>query len=340
LKPLIAITMGEPAGVGPEVVARALVEPAVWQVCDPVVLGHTELLTRAASAQGLAVGFVDAEKPVRPEGPSVVPVLDGQRFDASTVTPGKPVPETGPVVIGWIERAVRLAREGKVQAMATGPIDKAVLHQAGFPFPGHTEFLGSLCGVDRPVMMLATSRLRVVLATIHLRLEEVPAALARTDLLALLRVIHASLRLDFGLAAPRIAVAALNPHGGEGGLFGDEEARLIHPAVEAARAEGIDARGPFPADTLFFHARGGAHDAVLCMYHDQGLIPLKMDGFLEAVNVTLGLPIVRASVDHGTAYDLVGTGRADAGSLVQALRTAAAIAANRAKSLGETAKNP
>ncbi len=340
MKPLIAITMGEPAGVGPEVVSRALTQPAVWEACDPVVLGHTQLLVRAAKAQGLAVEFIDADAPVRPEGPSAVPVLDGRRFEASAVTPGKPVSETGPIVIGWIERAVRLAREGKVDAIATGPIDKGVLHRAGFAFPGHTEFLGSLCGVKRPVMMLASSRLRVVLATIHLRLEEVPAALARTDLRTLLRVTHESLRIDFGLETPRIAVAALNPHGGEGGLFGDEEARFIRPAVEAARAEGVDARGPLPADTLFFYALGGAYDAVLCMYHDQALIPLKMDGFMEGVNVTLGLPIIRTSVDHGTAYDLAGTGRADAGSLVQAVRMAAGIVANRSKSLGETVNSP
>jgi 4-hydroxythreonine-4-phosphate dehydrogenase len=331
VKPLIAITMGEPAGVGPEVIARALAEASIWDACVPVVLGHGSLLNRAARAQSLAVSFVDAEAPSRDATPEAIPVLEGRRFDAAAVSPGKPSPDTAPAVIGWIETSVRLALAREVDAITTGPIDKAVLHRAGFAFPGHTEFLGSLCGVENPVMMFSSSRLRVFLATIHERLADVPARLEHVDLTGLIRLADRSLRVDFGLPAPRLAVAALNPHGGEGGMFGDEEARFIRPAVEAARREGIDAWGPLPADSLFFHALRGAYEAVIAMYHDQGLIPLKMDGFMDAVNVTVGLPIVRTSVDHGTAYDLAGTGRADAGSLVQALRLAALIASNRAK---------
>jgi 4-hydroxythreonine-4-phosphate dehydrogenase len=331
VKPLIAVTMGEPAGVGPEVVARALDDASVWECCTPLVFGQTALLNHASRAQGLSVRFVDADAPVRAAGRAEVPVLAGGAFDASAAVPGQPSPATGRAVIGWIEAAARLALTGGADAMATGPIDKGILQQAGFPFPGHTEFLGSLCGAPHPVMMLASPRLRVILATIHLRIEEVPAHLARTDLLGLLRIAHAALRRDFALSAPRLAVAALNPHGGEGGMFGEEEARLIRPAVEKAVAEGIDARGPLPADTLFFQALRGGADAVVCMYHDQGLIPLKMDGFMQSVNVTLGLPIVRTSVDHGTAYDLAGTGRADPSSLVAALRMAARMARNRAQ---------
>ena len=330
-RPLIAVTMGEPAGVGAEVIARALADPTIWEVCIPVVLGHRALLDRAARAQSLDVAFVDAEAPSPDATPGAIPVLEGRRFDASAVTPGKPSPDTAPAVIGWIGTAVRLALEGRVGAITTGPIDKSVLHRAGFAFPGHTEFLGSLCGVENPVMMFSSPRLRVFLATIHERLAEVPARLERVDLVALIRLADQALRNDFGLAAPRLAVAALNPHGGEGGMFGDEEARFIGPAVERARREGIDARGPLPADSLFFHVLQGDWDAVIAMYHDQGLIPLKMDGFMDAVNVTVGLPIVRTSVDHGTAYDLAGTGRADPSSLVQALRLAALIARNRAK---------
>ncbi len=331
MKPLIAVTMGEPAGVGPEVVARALDDASVWECCTPLVFGQTALLNHASRAQGLSVHFVDAPAPVRAEGRAQVPVLGGGAFDASAVVPGQPSPATGRAVIGWIEAAARLALAGGADAVATGPIDKGILQKAGFPFPGHTEFLGSLCGAPHPVMMLASPRLRVILATIHLRIEEVPARLARTDLLGLLRIAHAGLRRDFALSVPRLAVAALNPHGGEGGMFGEEEARLIRPAVEKAVAEGIDARGPLPADTLFFQALRGGADAVVCMYHDQGLIPLKMDGFMQSVNVTLGLPIVRTSVDHGTAYDLAGTGRAEASSLVAALRMAARMAQNRAR---------
>ena len=331
MKPLIAITMGEPAGVGPEVVARALADPAIQEALAPVVLGHTELLNRAARAQSLDVGFVDAGEPTRDGNPKAIPVIEGRRFDAAVVTPGKPTPDTARAVIGWIETAVRLALAKQVDAITTGPIDKEVLHRAGFAFPGHTEFLGSLCGVENPVMMFSSPRLRVFLATIHERLADVPARLERVDLAGLIRLADRTLRVDFGLPAPRLAVAALNPHGGEGGMFGDEEARFIRPAVEAARREGIDARGPLPADSLFFHALRGAYEAVIAMYHDQGLIPLKMDGFMDAVNVTVGLPIVRTSVDHGTAYDLAGTGRANPGSLIQALRLAALIASNRAK---------
>ncbi len=323
--------MGEPAGVGPEVIARALAEASVWDACVPVVLGHTDVLERAARAQSLDVAFTDAAAPDRDATPRAIPVLEGHGFDASAVTPGKPVPGTARAVIGWIETAVRLALEGRVDAITTGPIDKSVLHRAGFAFPGHTELLGSLCGVANPVMMFSSPRLRVILATIHERLADVPARLEHVDLAGLIRLADGSLRRDFGLVAPRLAVAALNPHGGEAGMFGDEETRLIGPAVEAARREGIDARGPLPADSLFFHVLQGGFDAVIAMYHDQGLIPLKMDGFMEAVNVTVGLPIVRTSVDHGTAYDLAGTGRADPSSLVQALRLAAIIASNRAK---------
>ncbi len=331
MKPLIAITMGEPAGVGPEVIARALSDASIWDACVPLVLGHTDLLNRAARAQSLDLGFVDADAPARDAAPRAIPVLEGRRFDAAAVTPGKPTPDTARAVIGWIETAVRLALARKVDAITTGPIDKSVLHRAGFAFPGHTEFLGSLCGVANPVMMFSSPRLRVFLATIHERLAEVPARLERVDLAALIRLADETLRRDFGLATPRLAVAALNPHGGEGGMFGDEEARFIRPAVELARREGIEAHGPLPADSLFFHVLQGAYDAVIAMYHDQGLIPLKMDGFMDAVNVTVGLPIVRTSVDHGTAYDLAGTGRADPSSLLQALRLAGLIAANRAK---------
>lgn len=327
-KPRIAITMGEPAGVGPEVVARALAEKAVRDLCAPVVYGHTELLSGAAETLGLPVRFVDAASP---DAPGSVPVVAGALFEAGDVTPGKPSSRTGGTVIRWIEQAVRSALAGTADAVVTGPIDKSVLAEAGFGFPGHTEFLGALCETPRPVMMLASPRLRVVLATIHIRLDEVPAGLAGADLPGLLRLTDAALRRDFAITRPRMAVAALNPHGGERGLFGDEEARLIAPAVVAAREEGIDAEGPLPADTLFFHAVRGAWDAVICMYHDQGLIPLKMDGFMEAVNVTLGLPIIRTSVDHGTAYDLAGQGKAEPASLVAALRMAARIASNRAK---------
>jgi 4-hydroxythreonine-4-phosphate dehydrogenase len=217
-------------------------------------------------------------------------------------------------------------RQGTAAGMVTAPLSKAAIHRAGCDFPGHTELLAARCGVERVVMMLGGDRLKVCLATTHLALRDVPAALSTPALLATLRIIDAAFRRHFACPRPRIAVLGLNPHAGEGGQFGDEEARIIAPAVVAARAAGIDASGPHSADTLFHFAAQGRYDAVLAMYHDQGLGPLKLLHFEDGVNVTLGLPIVRTSVDHGTAYDLAGTGTASAQSLVAAIRLAERMA--------------
>jgi 4-hydroxythreonine-4-phosphate dehydrogenase len=211
----------------------------------------------------------------------------------------------------------------------TCPISKAAIHAAGIKFPGHTELLAERCGCDKVVMMLAGERLRVCLVTTHLAYRAVPAALTEHEILATLTIVDRALRRDFGLVRPRLGVLALNPHAGEGGLFGREEAELIAPAIARARAAGIDASGPHSADTFFHFAVQGAADAVICMYHDQGLIPLKLLHFEDAVNVTLGLPIIRTSVDHGTAYDLAGTGKASSASLVAALRMADRMARSK-----------
>jgi 4-hydroxythreonine-4-phosphate dehydrogenase len=235
----------------------------------------------------------------------------------------------GRAMLEYIEWACARCRDGSAAGMVTAPISKSAIHAAGCNFPGHTELLAERCGVAKVVMMLAGERLRVALVTTHHAYAEVPALLCQEEILATIRITAAALRRDFGLEQPRLAVLALNPHAGEGGLFGDEEQRLITPALRAAQAEGIAASGPHSADTLFHFAVQGAYDAVICMYHDQGLIPLKLLHFEDGVNVTLGLPIVRTSVDHGTAYDLAGSGRASAASLVAAVRMAEDMAANR-----------
>lgn len=245
--------------------------------------------------------------------------------------PGRPDPANGPSVISAIERAVTLAQEGRAGGVVTNPINKAVLKQAGFRHPGHTEFLAELAGGATPVMMLACPGLRVVPVTVHLSLRDAVDALRRETIVELGRLTAEGLRDNFGIARPRLAVAALNPHAGEGGVMGREEIDIIAPAVEDLRALGIDASGPAPVDTLFHEHARTRYDAALCMTHDHALIPLKTIDFAGGVNVTLGLPFVRTSPDHGTAFGIAGTGTADETSLCAALRTAAEMAALRRK---------
>jgi 4-hydroxythreonine-4-phosphate dehydrogenase len=228
-----------------------------------------------------------------------------------------------------IAEAVRLALQGEVDAITTAPISKKALADAGYSYPGHTELLAELTGTQHYAMMLAGEKLKVVPVTIHCALRDVFRLLTTEKIVTAMRITHGALQEYFNLPQPRIAVAALNPHAGEGGLFGEEEGTLIAPALEQARTMGIDVSGPVPPDTLFYHAAAGRYDAVICMYHDQALIPLKLLHFDEAVNVTLGLPIIRTSVDHGTAYDIAGTGRANPASLVNALKMAAMMAESK-----------
>ena len=327
----LAVTMGEPAGVGGEIVLKAWAERRTTGVPPFVVLDDPQRLTRLAAAIGLDV-------PVHAvTGPEEV----GALFDAALpvlplplsapVEPGRPDPANGAAVIASIDRAVDLVRQGRASAMVTNPIQKSALYAAGFRHPGHTEYLAHLAGLaEEPVMMLATADLRVVPVTIHVALRQAVDLLTTEAIVHCGRVTAAALARDFGIAKPRLAVAALNPHAGEGGSMGREEIDVIAPAVAALQSAGIDASGPKPADTLFHvHARG-RYDAVLCMYHDQALIPLKTVDFDTGVNVTLGLPFVRTSPDHGTALDLAGTGRASASSLVAAMRMAGEMAARRA----------
>jgi 4-hydroxythreonine-4-phosphate dehydrogenase len=318
----VALSCGDPAGVGPEIAVaawRALGGelPFVW-IGDP---RHLPPGTPVAALEDPA----EAAEAARTAFP-VLPLP----FAAPAV-PGQPDLRNAPGTVAAIERGVTLVQAGAASALCTAPIAKKVLVDgAGFAHPGHTEFLAALAGVDRVVMMLACPDLRVVPTTIHIPLAEVPRALTRDLLVETLRITAAALVRDFGIARPRIAVAGLNPHAGEGGMMGREDMEIIAPVLDALRAEGFDLAGPLPADTMFHPAARARYDAAVCMYHDQALIPIKTIDFAGGVNVTLGLPFVRTSPDHGTAFDIAGRGVADATSLIAALRLAAEMARRRA----------
>lgn len=326
----IGITMGCPVGIGPEIILKFFAGKANDRDVVPVVIGDIDVLERCRRELGLGMACT----PWRPGGmipAERIPVLAASHLEASTLQWGRPNRETGRAMADAITTAVSLIRDGLLDGMTTCPISKKSLHEAGYTFPGHTEMLAHLSGGSDPVMMLAGPLLRVTLVTIHCRLSDVAELITRASVLRLIRITHQALATDFDIQTPRIAIAGLNPHGGEQGLFGDEEKLEITPAITDARAEGIDAQGLFPPDTVFLKAAAGDYDAVVCMYHDQGLIPFKLLHFSDGVNVTLGLPLVRTSVDHGTAYDIAGKGIADPQSLAAAVNLAGTIALNRRK---------
>jgi len=327
MQPVIAITMGDPCGVGPEVIARALANPDIGDICRPLVLGDRGAMERAIAVTGesLELRTDNAVPAGESSGHGVIHLLPLSTLSPAEMEYGKPGAASGEAMFCYIAEAARLCVSGHAAAMATGPISKEALNRAGHHYPGHTELLAELTGAKEFVMMLAGEKLRVTLVTIHEALVDVPRLLTYDKVLSTIRITHHDVNRYFR-RNPRLAVLALNPHCGEGGLFGDEEERIIGPAVKTAMSEGIDVIGPLSADTLFHFAAKGAYDAVVCMYHDQGLIPLKLLHFDDGVNVTLGLPIIRTSVDHGTAYDLAGTGRASSRSMTAAIRMAAAMA--------------
>jgi len=328
-QPLI-LTQGDPTGIGPELILKALLEGAFERLSRPLlVAGDSAVLRRAAGVLGaearLAAGSGLATRRLCVAGRDLE-IAHLSALDAAALHYGRPDPACGQAMAGYVDWAASRCLEGTAAGLVTCPINKQAINAAGIHFPGHTELLAERCGVKKVVMMLAGPSLRVCLVTTHLGYRDVPAALSVAEIAATIRITDRDLRRYFGLERPKLAVLALNPHAGEGGLFGDEEERLIRPAIEQTQAEGIAASGPHSADSLFHFAARGTYDAVVCMYHDQGLIPLKLLHFEDGVNVTLGLPIVRTSVDHGTAYDLAGTGRASTASLVAAIRMAEQMA--------------
>jgi 4-phospho-D-threonate 3-dehydrogenase / 4-phospho-D-erythronate 3-dehydrogenase len=326
-KPVIAVTMGDPSGIGPEIVAAALADPDIARLASPLVLGDRAAMERGIAVTGvpLTIETLPGTLPPGEPRPGVLYLHELSGLSADAMAYGKPSRAGGDASFRYICEAARLCLSGAAAAMTTAPINKESMNSAGHHFPGHTELLAELTGTKEVVMMLAGDRLRVTLVTIHEALSKVPELVTLERVLATIRITHESLCRWF-CKKPRIAVLALNPHCGEGGLFGDEESRVIAPAIAAARALGIDAVGPLSADTLFHFAAAGGYDAVVCMYHDQGLIPLKLLHFDDGVNVTLGLPIIRTSVDHGTAYDIAGTGAACTDSMKAALVLAARMA--------------
>jgi 4-hydroxythreonine-4-phosphate dehydrogenase len=321
---LLALTMGEPAGIGGEIALGAW---AALRASGPAFV----LLDDADRFEGLPVRRVASAEEAGAVFGSALPVL--HRPLPRRQVPGTPDPANAPAVIAAIDEAVALAKAGRVAGVVTNPIQKSALYAAGFAHPGHTEYLGELAGLPGtpPVMLLACPELRAVPVTVHEPLARAIARLTPDMIVETARTTAAALRRDFGIASPRLAVAGLNPHAGEDGTLGTEDKDIVAPAVAALRAEGIDARGPFPPDTLFTAGARPGYDAAICLYHDQALIPVKTLDMAGGVNVTLGLSIVRTSPDHGTALDIAGTGRADPSSLVAALRLAAAIARNRAR---------
>jgi 4-hydroxythreonine-4-phosphate dehydrogenase len=321
--------MGDPASVGPEVAAKALAREEVWDCCRPLLVGDARVMAKAVALLGApltlhAITGMDGAgfDPAAPD------VLDLGNVDLESLALGQVSAAAGRASVDYIEKAVDLTQAGRVEAIATGPINKAALKAAGIPFIGHTELLADLTGEERVTTMLATTGLRVVHVTRHVSLADVAKHITRENVLETTRLTDVGLK-QIGIPSPRLAAAALNPHGGDDGLMGREEIEAIGPAVEAARTEGIDAYGPIPADSVFFRAIRGEFDAVIAMYHDQGHIPIKTHGFERSVTVTLGLPIVRTSVDHGTAFDIAWQGVAHEESMVEAICLAAQLVSGR-----------
>ncbi len=336
MPPVIAVTSGEPAGIGPDICLRLAGRSGEARL---VILGDRGLLAERAASLGLDIDFADfcPEIPVdrsKPASAPARPVLEVLHLPlAVPAIPGQLNPANGAYVLALLDRALAGCQSGEFAAMATAPVHKGVINAAGVHFTGHTEYLAEHTGTPLVVMMLAgnTGRgpLRVALATTHLPLKEVPAAITVDTLEKTLRIVHTDLRRKYGIEQPRILVAGLNPHAGEGGYLGMEEIEVITPVLEKLRAEGLQLSGPYPADTMFTPPILAQGDAVLAMYHDQGLTALKYATFGQGINVTLGLPIIRTSVDHGTALDLAGSGRADPGSLYEAVAEATRMAARQ-----------
>jgi len=331
-KPTIAITMGDPCGIGPEVIVKGLLEKTLYTHCRPFVIGNGSRMAEAAAqfAPSLSICPIKILAEARFQA-GLLDVLESSPEPLPSLIYGQPHPNAALAALQAITRGAEMALRGEIDGITTAPINKEGMKSIGFAFPGHTEFLADIAKSDRFAMMMVGGGLRITLTTIHLPLREAITQLRKERVLDAIRLTDTAMKKDFGIDRPRIAVAALNPHAGERGLFGEEEKREVLPAVDAAMKEGIDALGPFPADTLFYQLKTGRFDAAVALFHDQALIPIKLLAFGNAINVTIGLPFIRTSVDHGTAYDIAGKGIADPGSLREALKLAAEMAENRKK---------
>jgi 4-hydroxythreonine-4-phosphate dehydrogenase len=328
VRPRVAITMGDAAGIGPEIIVRSLADPAVFSGCVPVVLGDARVLERAMEVCGVRLPIRALARAADAEGrPGTIELLDYHNVDMAMHRWGEVQAAHGAAAVHYTREAGRLALSREIDALVSAPLNKEAMHAAGHSYEGQTEILGELTGA-RPAMLLLLGPMRLMLFTNHMALRAVCDYIRRDRVLDRLVLADAALR-DMGVARPRVAVAGLNPHAGEGGAFGYEEQREIIPAIEAARDRGIDVRGPFPADTVFLKAREGAYDLTLALYHDQGLMAVKLLGFGTVVTLLAGLPLIRTSTGHGTAFDIAGRNLADHRNLLEAIRVAAEIAAHR-----------
>jgi 4-hydroxythreonine-4-phosphate dehydrogenase len=323
--PRIGVTMGDPAGIGPEVVLKAVAEAEVLAACAPVIVGDAQLLAHTARKLDLRCGYEIVRRgEAIPDAEDGAPVIYHLDNIGASVAPGVESAEAGRAAAQYIEAAVELCGAGAIEAIATAPINKRALFLGGYSFPGHTEFLAHLTSTPECAMAFVASNLRIVLISTHVPLSEAIRLVEKNRIVRVTRLAERELK-RWGIERPRIAVAALNPHGAEGGLFGVEESAEIQPAVEECRDAGLEVSGPYSADTVFLRAARGEFDAVVSCYHDQAMIPVKCLSFGEAVNVTLGLPFIRTSVDHGTAFDIAGRGVAEHSSMVAAITLAARL---------------
>lgn len=335
--PLLGITMGDPGGVGPEICAKALAEPEIYTLCRPLIIGDAEIMANAVTFCSLSQSINRCPRPDKGRyRPGVIDVLDLSCLPLAELRHKTVTAAQGRASFAYIERAIELTLAGDIDGTATAPISKAAINAAGYHYSGHTEIYGALTGAIDYAMMLADGNFRVAHVSTHVSLREACNRVKKKRVLTVIKLTDKTLK-QLGIARPRIAVAGLNPHCGEGGLFGDEDEREIAPAVTEAQAAGLTVEGPLPADTVFSKMAGGLFDAVVVMYHDQGHIPAKLVGFhydettdswdrMAGVNITIGLPIIRTSVDHGTAYDRAGEGRANPQSMIEAIRLAARLA--------------
>jgi 4-hydroxythreonine-4-phosphate dehydrogenase len=328
-RPIIGITMGDAAGIGSEILVKTCAKKEIYKLASPLVIGDRGILTSEIKKQKAKIKINSVSSPAAARFRfGIIDLIDLKNISSQHLKIGKLNKTAARAAVAYIKEAVSLAVAGEIDALVTAPVNKEALRHAGFKFSGHTELLARLTKTKNYSMMLVGGPLKVVLVTAHLPLRKVSDSLTKVKVYQTIRLARESMRY-FGLRRPRIGVAGLNPHAGEGGIFGREETKFIAPAVEKARKEGVKIEGPIAPDTIFHRALKGEFDVIIAMYHDQGLIPLKMLAFEEAVNITLGLPIIRTSVGHGTAYDIAGKGEAKAASLVEAVRVAAALAKAR-----------
>lgn len=329
-KPLLAITMGDPAGIGPEIIVKALQHPAVYAQCRPLVIGDRRMLAQAAQWTGVPVAFDLITEPATGEYQAGrIALLDRANADPATILPGRISAAAGAAAVDYVIQACDLALAGVVDGVVTAPLNKEAMHLAGHNYAGHTELLADRTGAQRVSMLLTSAKLRVVHVSTHVALAEAIRRVTPARVEEVIDLAHDSC-VALGIPQPRIAVAGLNPHASEGGLFGHEEAQSVQPAIDRARSRGLNVSDPQPPDTVFLRAVKGEFDIVVAMYHDQGHIPMKLLAFDSGVNVSIGLPIIRTSVDHGTAFDIAGTGKAREESLLAALEVAVKMALARA----------